>query len=93
MWPWLITISHVFFTEWQRDVDRVDRDQELLSSPDLGERLDQIWLGSDIPTELFLSSTVSVEQASPWYGQQTVSTGQRIIETGKGKKDSLGKGG
>lgn len=87
VWPWLITISHVFFTEWQRDVDRVDRDQELLSSPDLGERLDQVWLGSDIPTELFLSSTISVEQTSPWYRQQSVSTGREMIRIGKLKQE------
>lgn len=61
MWPWRITISHVLFTEWQRDIDTVDRNQEILGSPDLGEGLDQLGFGSDIPTELFLSSTISVE--------------------------------
>lgn len=65
MRPRLISVSHVLFTEWQRDVDGVYRDKKLLSSPDLGESLDDLRLGSDIPTKLFLSSSVPVEETTP----------------------------
>jgi hypothetical protein len=42
-----------------------DRNKQILSSPDLCKSLDKLWLGSNIPTELFLSSTISVEKSTP----------------------------
>jgi hypothetical protein len=47
------------------DIGRTDRNEQLLSSPNLGESLDNLRFRSDIPAELFLSSSISVEETSP----------------------------
>jgi hypothetical protein len=56
----------------QQKNEHTDRNKQFLSSPDLGESLDNLRLRSDIPTELFLSSTISVEETSPIYQHPAV---------------------
>jgi hypothetical protein len=64
----MLTESRIRTVTWKTDVaGRTDRDEQLFSSPNLGESLDNLGLRSDIPTELFLSSTIPVEETSPIY--------------------------
>jgi hypothetical protein len=48
-----------------RERRHTDRDEKVLGSPDLCKSLDDLRLGTDIPAELFLSSTISMEETAP----------------------------
>ena len=50
------------------------RHKELVCPPNLGERIDKLWLGSDIPSPLFMTATMSVKQTTSTMLVSLVST-------------------